>query len=68
MSAAVRGTGAAATEDPRPLFHAVEPNLRSPYSSVFDVAPDGSRFLVRVPLEDVRTLPLKIVLDWRPSP
>ena len=68
MSVTVRGTGAAVTEDPRPLFHAVEPSLGAPYSSVFDVAPDGSRFLVRVPLEDIRTLPLKVVLDWRHSP
>jgi hypothetical protein len=68
MAARVHPNGPTITDDAQPLFHAVEPNQRMPFTSVFDVAPDGSRFLVRVPLEDVRTLPLKVLLDWGGRP
>ncbi len=30
----------------------------------YDVAPDGSRFLVSTPLEKVRESPIRVLLDW----
>jgi hypothetical protein len=36
----------------------------APFTSIYDVAPDGEHFLVRVPREDVRTTPLAVLLNW----
>ena len=43
---------------PAPLFR-VEPDIEN-----YDVAPDGSRFLVILPLEKVRESPLRVILNW----
>jgi hypothetical protein len=52
---------------PQVLFAAVPPVVAEPYTSVYDVAPDGSRFLFRVPVEDPRTLPLRVRLGSFPA-
>ena len=31
----------------------------------FDVAPDGTRFLLSVPMEKVRESPIRVILNWR---
>jgi Tol biopolymer transport system component len=61
MSVAVAG-GGTPPGSPEPLFAAVAPVVAEPYTSVYDVARDGSRFLFRVPVDDVRTLPLRVRL------
>jgi serine/threonine protein kinase len=43
---------------PVPIFR-VEPEIED-----YDVAPDGSRFLVVLPLEKVRESPLRVILNW----
>jgi hypothetical protein len=43
---------------PRPLFH-LDTEIEN-----WDVAPDGSRFLVSMPLEKVRESPLRVILNW----
>jgi hypothetical protein len=30
----------------------------------YDVAPDGSRFLVLTPLEKVRESPIRVIVNW----
>ena len=49
---------------PRPLFEIRSVMVSPPYTSSYDVAPDGEHFLVRVPREDVRTMPLAVLLNW----
>ncbi|HXM76958.1 MAG TPA: hypothetical protein VN971_09290, partial [Thermoanaerobaculia bacterium] len=41
------------------LLFRVEPDIEN-----YDVAPDGSRFLVILPLEKVRESPLRVILNW----
>ncbi len=43
---------------PVPLFH-LEPEIEN-----YDVAPDGSRFLVSMPLEKVRESPIRVIVNW----
>ncbi len=43
---------------PAPLFH-VEPDIEN-----YDVARDGSRFLVSAPSEKVRESPLRVIVNW----
>ena len=43
---------------PASLFR-VEPDIEN-----YDVAPDGSRFLVILPVEKVRESPLRVILNW----
>ena len=43
---------------PVPLFR-VEPEIEN-----YDVTPDGSRFLVSMPLEKVRESPLRVIVNW----
>ncbi len=43
---------------PVPLFH-VEPDIEN-----YDVAPDGSRFLVSTPLKKVRESPIRVIVNW----
>jgi dipeptidyl aminopeptidase/acylaminoacyl peptidase len=47
---------------PHRLFQAPAPTVAEPFTSIYDVSQDGSRFLFRVPLEDVRTEPLRVQL------
>jgi Tol biopolymer transport system component len=49
---------------PQPLFEVRDAMTSPPFTSVYDVAPDGEHFLVRVTREDVRTTPLAVLLNW----
>jgi serine/threonine protein kinase len=48
---------------PAPLFRVQAPEVLAPYTSSYDVARDGSRFLVRVPREHLGTSPFTVVLN-----
>jgi eukaryotic-like serine/threonine-protein kinase len=73
MAAAVDGTGPAFKwSTPSPLFQALTPTLRT-NDIVFDVTPNGQRFLLVEPSDRTGTQPLMIVTDWvaatrRPAP
>jgi Tol biopolymer transport system component len=45
------------------LFDIGDAPIAPPYTSEYDAAPDGSRFLVRVRREDARTLPLTVLVN-----
>jgi serine/threonine protein kinase/Tol biopolymer transport system component len=49
---------------PQPLFNIAHASIAPPYTSAYDPAPDGKRFLVRIRREDARTLPLTVVMNW----
>jgi hypothetical protein len=51
---------------PRQLFEVRDVSFSAPYLSTYEVSPDGTRFLVRDPKEDVRTTPLAVLLNWTP--
>ena len=53
---------------PRELFEVRDVSFTPPYLSTYDVSPDGTRFLVRDPKEDVRTTPLAVLLNWTTPP
>ena len=53
---------------PRELFEVRDVSFSPPYLSTYDVSPDGTRFLVRDPKEDVRTTPLAVLLNWTTPP
>jgi len=53
---------------PRGLFELRDVSFTAPYLSTYDVSPDGTRFLVRDPKEDVRTTPLAVLLNWTTPP
>ena len=53
---------------PRELFEVRDVSLSAPYLSTYDVSPDGARFLVRDPKEDVGTTPLAVLLNWTTPP
>jgi len=52
---------------PRPLFAVRDVAAQPPFPSVFDVQPDGQRFLVREPIERAETLPLTVLVNWSPQ-
>lgn len=52
---------------PEVLFTLAEEELTPPYTSRYDVAPDGKRFLVRRSRGGVRATPLTVLLNWRPG-
>ncbi len=52
---------------PQRLFEMPNVPVLPPYTSLYDVASDANRFLVRVPREDPRTAPLTVVVNWNPS-
>lgn len=56
---------AAAFGAPRPLFQTRIEVLWNDMRNHYDVAPDGRRFLVLVPHEDLRAVPFAIVFPWR---
>jgi Tol biopolymer transport system component len=64
MAVAVQPNGALDPAKPRPLFRVPPPQVTAPYSSIYQVA--GDRFLVRMPLEDIQTLPLMLLINWAP--
>jgi hypothetical protein len=53
---------------PQRLFRIRSGAGRTPYLSSFDVAPRGDRFLIRVPKEDVRSLPLTVLVNRSIAP
>jgi Tol biopolymer transport system component len=48
----------------QPLFEIRDATILPPYTSIYDVAPDGEHFLVRVSRDVVRTTPLAVLLNW----
>lgn len=50
---------------PQPLFRTRIEVLWNDMRNHYDVAPDGRRFLVLVPHEDLRAVPFAIVFPWR---
>ena len=52
----------------RELFEVRDLSFDPPYLSTYEVSPDGTRFLVRDPREDVRTTPLAVLLNRTPPP
>jgi eukaryotic-like serine/threonine-protein kinase len=52
----------------RELFEVRDVSFFPPYLSTYEVSPDGTRFLVRDPKEDVRTTPLAVLLNWTTPP
>jgi len=57
MAVAVSGAAALRAETPRMLFPMAS-------NSVWDVAPDGKRFLVGVPVEQNAQVPFTVVMNW----
>ncbi len=51
---------------PRPLFRLTAAAVTAPYLATYDVDQKGQRMLVRVPLEDLRTFPLRMFVNWSP--
>src|SRR3954463_2331291 len=52
---------------PRPLFPLRDAAAIAPFLSAFDVQPDGQRFLVGEPIENVQTVPLTVLVNWSPQ-
>jgi Tol biopolymer transport system component len=50
--------------NPRPLFPLRDAAAIAPYLSAYDVPRDGQRFLVRVPIENLQTHPLNVLVHW----
>jgi Tol biopolymer transport system component len=48
---------------PKRLFKLAAPAVQAPYTSLYDVTSDGTKLLVRVPREDLRSVPLTVVLN-----
>ena len=67
MSVAIPLTGDMQPSAPQRLFEMPQVAMQPPYTSMYDVAADAKRFLVRIPREDVRTLPLTVVINWPDS-
>jgi len=63
MSAALRrlADGGLQFEGPRALFRT---RLLPKTHNSFDVAPDGQRFLINLPLEDATSSPITVVTNW----
>jgi eukaryotic-like serine/threonine-protein kinase len=51
---------------PKILFRLPSLMAGLPYLSSYDVDKTGQKFLVRIPLEDSRTLPLTVLAHWTP--
>jgi len=39
----------------------------APYLNAYDIDAAGQRFLVRIPLESLETLPLTVLVNWSPT-
>jgi hypothetical protein len=59
------GSGPAA---PRRLFYAHLSPPGNPYLSNYDVASDGRRFLLKLPVKDVTSSPIHMISDWAHLP
>jgi Tol biopolymer transport system component/predicted Ser/Thr protein kinase len=64
MSVDVNATAAVDPGTPRPLFPLRDFAAVAPYLSAYDVQRDGQRFLVRLPIEELKTHPLNVLLNW----
>jgi hypothetical protein len=49
---------------PHPLFKIAAATVLPPYLATYDVDATGRRFLVRVPLEQIETQPLHVLVPW----
>ena len=50
---------------PRPLFQTRLMNLRQPQSRRYGVSPDGTRFMMNVPVGDDALAPITVLLNWQ---
>jgi serine/threonine-protein kinase len=65
MAVAIREHNQVITaERPQRLFRVRRGTARAPYISVYDVAPDGRRFLVQMATDDTGSLPLTVLFNW----
>jgi dipeptidyl aminopeptidase/acylaminoacyl peptidase len=62
MTGATITAGAPAA--PKRMFQVAAPPPRDPYLSSYDVTGDGSRFLMKVAVQDVTSAPLHVVANW----
>jgi hypothetical protein len=68
MSVPVSAGSSFAAGAPVRLFEArmlAGPLLRLGYQAQFDIAPDGSRFLLNVPVEDPTPSPFNVIVNWK---
>jgi Tol biopolymer transport system component len=49
---------------PKPLFQIRVNPAGNPYLSNYDVTADGRRFLLKVPVDDVTSQPIHVVINW----
>jgi eukaryotic-like serine/threonine-protein kinase len=66
MAVPVQRQGRLAPGQPKPLFPLRGVRMAQPFPSAYDVGPTGQRFLVRLPLQEWRTLPLTVLSHWTP--
>jgi Tol biopolymer transport system component len=52
---------------PRPLFRVSDVSSQPPNLSAYDVDAGGQRFLVRLPVGSVQSLPLTLLVHWSPT-
>jgi Tol biopolymer transport system component len=65
MAVALRdGPGGMDMRPAQRLFRLAHAPIAPPYTSAYDPAPDGSRFLVRIRGDDSRTLPITVLVNW----
>ncbi len=55
---------AGAPAAPQRMFQVTAPPPRDPYLSSYDVSGDGSRFLMKVAVQDVTSAPLHVLANW----
>jgi hypothetical protein len=58
------GTGLEA-DTPHPLFPLMPQGIATGYEYLYDVAPDGRRFLVLQPIQEPKSEPLTVVINWQ---
>jgi serine/threonine protein kinase len=66
MAVDLGGRGQIEPGTPRPLFQLHDVSVLAPYLGAYDVQPDGQRFLIREPIENLQTLPLTVLVNWSP--
>ena len=67
MAVPIKGDAAVEIGTPVPLFTPRllnGPNVGQGFRAQYDVARDGQRFLLNVPVEDAPTPPITVVLNW----
>jgi dipeptidyl aminopeptidase/acylaminoacyl peptidase len=66
MAVSLQRQGPLNPGQPKILFRLPMVMEGQPYLSSYDVEKTGQRFLVRIPLQDSRTLPLTVLSHWTP--